>query len=78
MPFSLQVHQFQDFWAGYTIFPQFSTVATLLTFCFQMEDLDKHLLIGKIEASCWKDQFKQVVSPLQLINILHLIQSILI
>ena len=43
---------------------------------FQMEDLDEHLLIAKIEVSCWKDQLKQVVSPLQLINILHAIQSI--
>ena len=43
---------------------------------FQMEDLDECLLIAKIEVSCWKDQLKQAVSPLQLINILHAIQSI--
>ena len=41
-----------------------------------MEDLDEHLSIAKIEVSCWKDQLKQAVSPLQLINILHVIQSI--
>ena len=41
-----------------------------------MDDLDEHHLIAKIEVSCWKDQLKQVVSPFQLINILHAIQSI--
>ena len=41
-----------------------------------MEDLDECLLIAKIEVSCWKDQLKQAVSPLQLINILYVIQSI--
>ena len=40
-----------------------------------MEGLDEHLLIAKIEVSCWKDQLKQVASPLQLINILYAIQS---
>ena len=40
-----------------------------------MEDLDEQLLIAKIEASCWKDQLKQAVNPLQLINILYAIQS---
>ena len=41
-----------------------------------MEDLDEHLLIAKIEVSCWKDQLKQAVSPFQFINTLHAIQSI--
>ena len=43
---------------------------------FQMEDLDEHLLITKIEVSSWKDQLKQVVSHFQLINIIYAIQSI--
>ena len=38
-----------------------------------MEDLDECLLIAKIEVSCWKEKLKQAVSPLQLINILHVI-----
>ena len=41
-----------------------------------MEDLDEHLLIAKIEVACWKDQLKQVVSPLQLITISYTSQSI--
>ena len=41
-----------------------------------MEDLDEHLLIAKIEVSCWKDQLKQAVSEFQFINTLHTIQSI--
>ena len=41
-----------------------------------MEDLDKHLLIAKIEVSYWKDKLKQVVSPSQFINTLHTIKSI--
>ena len=41
-----------------------------------MENLDEHLLIAKIEVSCWKEQLKQVVSSLQLINISDVISSI--
>ena len=55
-----------------------STISTAITVFFQMEDLDEHLLITKIEVSCWKDQLKQAVSPLWLINISNTSQSILI
>ena len=48
----------------------------LLYHIFKMEDLDEHLLIAKIEVSCWKDQLKQAVSTFQFINTLHTIQSI--
>ena len=54
---------------------QFST--TLMMF-FQMEDLDEHLMIAKIEVSCWNEQLKQAVSPLQFITISYSSQSILI
>ena len=43
-----------------------------------MEDLDEHLMIAKIEVSCWKEQLKQAVSPLQFITISYSSQSILI
>ena len=56
-------------------FLQFSTAVTVF---FQMEDLDKHLMIVKIEVSCWKEQLKQAVSPLQFITISYSSQSILI
>ena len=70
---------FETFKLPIHFFLQFSTVVTVLcTVFFQMEDLDEHLLITKMEVSCWKDQLKQAVSPLQLINIFHAIQSILI
>ena len=29
-----------------------------------MENLDEHLLIAKIEVSCWKEQLNQVVSSI--------------
>ena len=40
-----------------------------------MEDTDKHLLLANTEASCWKDQPKQVVSPLTT-SAFHAIKSI--
>ena len=48
----------------------------LLCHTFKMEDLDEHLLIAKIEVSCWRDQLKQVVGQFQFINTLYTIQSI--
>ena len=41
-----------------------------------MENLDEHLLIAKIDMSCWKEQLKQAISSLQLINISDVISSI--
>ena len=41
-----------------------------------MEDIDEHILLANIEASCWKDQLKQAVSQPLTTNSFHVIQSI--
>ena len=41
-----------------------------------MDDIDEHLLLANIEASCWKDQLKQAVSPHLITNVFHVIPSI--
>ena len=76
--FLCECANFETFELPTHFFLQFSAVVTVVytVFFFQMEDLDECLLITKIEVSCWKDQLKQVVSLLQLINILHAFQSI--
>ena len=48
----------------------------LLRYFSKWANLDECLMITKIEVSCWKEQLKQAVSPLQFISISYSSQSI--